>query len=171
MQQKMQQKSAASSENEKKAIVANEMATHFEAQIKPAELAFWLSTANECCLTFQATLNPEGDVKHAVQFLNDIGRDILPELINCKNEKERIDVLYKQIPWLFENNEYAGTKEVLADIGVNFMKDFVKYRRHEEEEPASRFLKIYTCFLTLVEMYEDYELLIKHELKKELDLI
>jgi len=165
----MKKQTALTSEN-KRIIVANEMATYFETQITPAELACWLSTANEYCSEFKATSNPEGDVKYAIQFLNEIGHDILPRLITCKNQKERIDLLYEQIPYLFENADYSGTKEVLADISANFMKAFVKYTREEGEPPISEFLKIIDCFLILVEMFMEYERLSNQELRKELNL-
>lgn len=126
---------------------ANEMATYFDERITVSGLAKWVSKTNEYCHSF----NNKGD---AIFFINKIGWLIVPALIDCKNKEERIQVLKKQLIWIFNDDNYDVLKDSLAEIGISFLKAFVEYE--DEKEEISEFMNIYKPLLCLMDMFQDY---------------
>lgn len=162
-------KTALTSKNEKMDMIADQMANYFDENITPYDLSKWVSTSNANCLEFGSSLTEVGDPLDAVHFLNEIGIYILSEIIDTyKGEGERIELLTEQLISIFENRGYNGTKSVIADIGVNHIEHFKKYPRTEIDWPFDEFLKVFNCFLNLVNMFREYEKLNMLELKREL---
>ncbi|MGN6267482.1 MAG: hypothetical protein ACTHM5_17525 [Ginsengibacter sp.] len=149
--------------------IATEMANYFDKSITPYDLSKWISTSNANCMEFGYSLSEAGDPLDAVHFLNEIGIYILSELIDTyKGESERIEILKEQLIFIFENNGYTGTKAILADIGINYMEYYVKYPLYQEDWPKEEFLKVFDCFLTLVQMFSVYEDINLKEIRKEI---
>ena len=145
---------------------ANSMAIYFENNITASDLAYWLSLANSYCAAFPDQLKIEGKESNAASFLNYVGMFLLPELIACKNRKQRIELLKNEIISIFDTNNYEGSKQALSDIGASFMKSFVKYT--DSSDGVTNFMNTYNYFLFLTGKYRDYCILRNEDYKNKI---
>ena len=145
---------------------ANSMAIYFENNIPTTELAYWLSLANSYCSAFPNPSKTEGQGSDSVAFLNSIGMFLLPELIGCTSKKQRIQLLKNELVSVFDTGDYEGSKQALSDIGVSFMKSFVKYI--DAGNDVSNFMAIYNHFLILAGVYKEYCYLKDEEYKNKI---
>lgn len=128
-----------------------EMAEYFEKNISASKLAIWLAVTNYDILVFSS--NPDKE-REAAAFLSTIGWDLLPRLIECKNQAERIKSITVTLPRLFDSALYEGSRKALVDIGKVFLLAIEKGGKDEED--IYEYMTIYTHFLCLVERYSDY---------------
>ena len=146
---------------EEKAI---EMANYFDERITTNDLAYWLPLANSYSSAFPNPMKIEGKESDETAFINSIGMFLLPELIACKNKKERIEILKNELVSIFETNGYLASKQALSGIGISFMKSFVKYT--DSGKDVINFMPVYSHFLHLTGMYKEYCFIKDSEAKK-----
>lgn len=134
--------------------IANDMAVLFEKKVTASELAEWLAIIN------QHKDKPE-EVR---EFIWNFGFLFLPHLIKCDTKIQKIEFLKKEIINTFSCIGKELLFESVGLIGVKFATDFKTLR--SDKVFVQDFMKIYTTFLCLCEMYDDYEFY-KSELEKE----
>jgi hypothetical protein len=134
--------------------IANDMAVLFEKRITASELAAWLAVVN------QHSDNPE-EVR---EFIWNIGFLLLPRFIECDTKIKKIEFLKEELVNVFGSIGKNMLNESVGLIGVKYTTDFKICR--SDAECVQEFMKPYTTFLCLCEMYDDY-VFYKGELEKE----
>lgn len=127
--------------------IANKMAVYFEERVSASNLVRWVTTVNSD--------NTPDNIRDVEGFAWHLGWVLLPELINCESKKNRIEFLKEGLVDLFENAFYKESKEALAQIGINFLTPFATLTDHHFT--VAEFMNVYATFLSIVEMYEEYE--------------
>ena len=125
---------------------ALQMAEIFENNITIGKLLKFITTANDCSM----------ELNKGLSFLNNMGDTFLPDLIECKNRDERIDFLHYELPLFF--NYYVNASSIkteIAELGINFLES---YKKLTYEEHAGQFMKIYSAFIEIGEVYDNYSL-------------
>lgn len=140
--------------------IATKMAAYFDERIKASALAEWISTTVQCCIDFPSDKVPTYD---PIIFLHTIGWTLLPELIDCGTQKERIMSLKKQLIYLYECERYEGTESFLHELNCCYLRQVKKYGFGDGEE-VYRHMNIYGSLLSLLEIYKEYR---QVELEKE----
>ena len=124
--------------------IANDMAVLFEKKITASELAAWLAVIN------QHSDNPE-EVR---EFIWNIGFLFLPGFIECDTKIKKIEFLKKELVDVFRMTGKDMLMESVGLIGVKYATEFKRFR--SDAECVQEFMKPYTTFLCLCEMYNDY---------------
>jgi hypothetical protein len=147
-------KEITDSENEKRMNkIAEEMAVYFDKKIKTSDLAEWTAITDYTCIEFKSDRDLDHD---PVLFLHTIGWLLLPGLIDCKTERERIDFLKEGLINLFQCEFFDGTKALLLEIDCCYQQQIKKYD-YDEGIDVYRHMLIYNTFLSILEMYKEYE--------------
>jgi hypothetical protein len=129
--------------------IANDMAVLFEKKITASELAKWLTIAN-------THLNPHDDL------IWSLGYNILPGLIDAKNQADKISFLKQELPNTYSIYKFANKS--LFQLGEDY------FRTNKElgyfVEQIEDFMSVFLPLLSICEIFENYEYHQK-ELKKE----
>lgn len=133
--------------------VCQEMAVYFEGHITASNLVRWITTVSQT-----KRLLPCGEID---DFIFNIGWSFLPELINCKDEKTRIEFLESSLTGVFSNCGYIGSKTAICEIGRNYLNEFETLSNDTEE--VGDFMKVYSAFLCLRNLFEEYKTLSDEE--------
>lgn len=129
--------------------IADQMAVYFEDRILASEVVNWMTTVNQ-----SERESPCGEID---DFISNIGWSFLPNLIDCKDKKNRIEFLKSSLPQVFDTCGYMGSKTALSEIGKNYLTEFLKISADYEE--VARFMKVYGVFLSLATLYGSYKFL------------
>lgn len=120
--------------------IANKMAVLFEQKFTPSLLSRWLVLAREHSSTADT-----GMLWH-------LGYCTLPELIECKTKKNRIDFLIGDIFQSFSDPAYAT--DFLFQLGADFLlktKNVLYTIKNIKD-----FMGPYTTLLAILELFNDY---------------
>ncbi len=120
--------------------IATNMAVLFEKKITACELAKWLTIAN-------SHSDPNDDL------IWSLGYNILPGLIEGKNQDDRIRFLKKELPETF--SVYRMANKSLFQLGEDYFKKNkgLGYFIEQIEE----FINVFLTLLAICEMFENYE--------------
>jgi len=152
---KLQVPSQVNSNQKEMDRISNEMAVLFEKKITARKLAEWLAVVS------QHEDNPQG----VREFIWGLGYSLLPKFIECDTKIKKIEYLKENIVGLFSFMMHKDElSEALGAIGVKYATNFKRLR--SDAECVEDFMKTYTTFLCVFEMYHDYEFY-KGELEKE----
>jgi hypothetical protein len=138
--------------------ISHEMAVHFNEHVTAANLSKWLTETGDLCVKRQSSR----ELKFSpLSFLHSIGWSLLPNLINCKNNKDRYLVIKQELLWLFECEGYINTKKALSEIGNIYLKSFEE--SNYEPMEIYELMNFYTTWLLLISMFSEYEFLKKQQ--------
>jgi hypothetical protein len=131
--------------------IANDMAVLFEKKITATELAKWLVIAN-------THSNPHDDL------IWSLGYNILPGLIDAKNQADKISFLKQELPNTYSIYKFANKS--LFQLGEDYFRTNKGLGYFVEQ--IEDFMSVFLPLLSICEMFENYEHHQK-ELEKELD--
>jgi hypothetical protein len=117
---------------------------YFDQQVTASQLASWLATANKYGKDY-----PCGPDKEC-SLLENIGWHVLPGLIDCKDEEERLIFLEKSFNEILGFENYRHTREYLSHIGRSFLASYE--RVGEEPMTLVEFLRVYNILFILLEI-------------------
>jgi hypothetical protein len=98
------------------------------------------------------------------EFIWHIGFSLLPGFIECDTKIKKIEFLKEGLVNVFRSIGKNMLMESVGLIGVKYATDFKSLR--SDTECVQEFMKPYTTFLCLCEMYNDY-VFSQGELEKE----
>ncbi len=137
-----------SNQNGEAEAILIQMANHFENNIKLPELSKWLALVND---------NRNESEERLENFIFGMGAFLLPGLIGCKDRAARIKFLTTGLNDFFSHHCGEEAKQDIADIGRDFLNCYVALDSSRDEH--ADFIRIYTVFLVLGNLQEEYQLL------------
>ncbi len=144
--------------------IAQKMASYFESHFTVKDLILWQMEAADLCSTYAENVKDST----GCSFLSSMRYTFLDDLLDAKTATERKTSLEKNLPFFFDGMLYENSKEALAEIGSAYLANYVKYRGWDDEKALTKFMSIFTAYMYLTELYDDYHLCEK-ELWKEKD--
>ena len=152
---KSELKTVGNPEQKLKEIV-NKMAIYFNKNISNADLVQWMSSATGWLIDDNQLVDSAGKPTESFEFICAISyTGLLPDLVKCTTNQERLDTLIISLPGYFTNSSYKELKKGIGEIGICFLK--YEYQNQYSIDVLNTYLNIYTTFLNLIEMYHDYD--------------